>query len=134
MCFKYIKMHNKWFDEKMAITPRWWSVKSVTRTRTRTGNWRKCPEPEIFYWCSCICIASACTVVVVESCDGFSYYYRFSDIAINSVNPSFIWQTEMINWHRTYIKIILTIKLQSVAILTSEFYFSGDFENSLIWF
>jgi hypothetical protein len=25
----------------------WWSVKSVTRTRT--GNWRKCPEPEIFY-------------------------------------------------------------------------------------
>ena len=30
-------------------TQYWWSVKSVTRTRTRTGNWRKCPEPEIFY-------------------------------------------------------------------------------------
>jgi hypothetical protein len=26
-----------------------WSVKSVTRTRTRTRNWRKCAEPEIFY-------------------------------------------------------------------------------------
>ena len=26
-----------------------WSVKSATRTRTRTGNWRKCPEQKIFY-------------------------------------------------------------------------------------
>jgi hypothetical protein len=30
----------------------------------------------------------------IASCDGFSYYYRFSDIAINSVNPSFIWLLE----------------------------------------
>ena len=26
----------------------------------------------------------------IASCYGFSYYYRFSDIAINSFNPSFI--------------------------------------------
>jgi hypothetical protein len=26
----------------------------------------------------------------LSSCDGFSYYYRFFDIAINSVDPSFI--------------------------------------------
>jgi hypothetical protein len=30
----------------------------------------------------------------ISSCDGFSYYYRFSDISINSVNPSFIWRLE----------------------------------------
>ena len=32
----------------------------------------------------------------VASCDGFSYYYLFSDIAINSVNPSFIWRLEFL--------------------------------------
>ena len=32
--------------------------------------------------------------VYVASCYRFSCYYRFSDIAINSVNPSFIWQLE----------------------------------------
>jgi hypothetical protein len=30
----------------------------------------------------------------VASCYRFSCYYRFSDIAINSVNPSFIWRLE----------------------------------------
>ena len=33
-------------------------------------------------------------VTSIASCYGFSYYYRFSDIAINSVNPSFIWRLE----------------------------------------
>jgi hypothetical protein len=32
------------------------------------------------------------SILEIASCDGFSYYYRFSDIAINSVNPSFIWR------------------------------------------
>jgi hypothetical protein len=30
----------------------------------------------------------------LASCYRFSCYYRFSDIAINSVNPSFIWRLE----------------------------------------
>jgi len=30
----------------------------------------------------------------IASCYRFSCYYRFSDIAINSVNPSFIWRLE----------------------------------------
>ena len=30
----------------------------------------------------------------IASCDRFSYYYRFSNIATNSVNPSFIWRLE----------------------------------------
>jgi hypothetical protein len=29
-------------------------------------------------------------IYLLASCCGFSYYYRFSDIAISSVNPSFI--------------------------------------------
>jgi hypothetical protein len=32
--------------------------------------------------------------VVVPSCYRFSCYYWFSDIAINSVNPPFIWRLE----------------------------------------
>ena len=31
---------------------------------------------------------------LLASCYRFSCYYRFSDIAINSVNPSFIWRLE----------------------------------------
>ena len=38
---------NTWISETLRYSR--WSVKSVIRTRTRTGNWRKCPEPEIFY-------------------------------------------------------------------------------------
>ena len=33
-------------------------------------------------------------IYLLASCCGFSYYYRFSDIAISSVNPSFIWILE----------------------------------------
>ena len=33
-------------------------------------------------------------IYLLASCCGFSYYYRFSDIAISSVNPSFIWRLE----------------------------------------
>ena len=32
--------------------------------------------------------------VYIASCYRFSCYYRFSDIAINCVNPSFIWRLE----------------------------------------
>jgi hypothetical protein len=32
--------------------------------------------------------------IYLASCYRFSCYYRFSDIAINSVNPSFIWRLE----------------------------------------
>ena len=32
--------------------------------------------------------------ILLASCYRFSCYYRFSDIAINSVNPSFIWRLE----------------------------------------
>ena len=28
--------------------------------------------------------------LIIASCNGFSYYYRFSDIEIYSVNPSFM--------------------------------------------
>ena len=43
-----------WLINSMSIKTRW-SVKSVTRTRT--GNLRKCPEPEIFYyWYHLLCI------------------------------------------------------------------------------
>ena len=33
-------------------------------------------------------------IYLLASCCGFSYYYRFSDIAISNVNPSFIWLLE----------------------------------------
>jgi hypothetical protein len=33
-------------------------------------------------------------IQMLASCYRFSCYYRFSDIAINSVNPSFIWRLE----------------------------------------
>ena len=33
-------------------------------------------------------------IYLLASYCGFSYYYRFSDIAISSVNPSFIWRLE----------------------------------------
>ena len=33
-------------------------------------------------------------IYLLASCCGFSYYYRFSDIAISSVNPSFISRLE----------------------------------------
>jgi hypothetical protein len=32
--------------------------------------------------------------VYIASCYRFSCYYRFFDIAINSINPSFIWRLE----------------------------------------
>ena len=34
--------------------------------------------------------AQGLVTIHVASCYGFSYYYRFSDIAINSVDASFI--------------------------------------------
>ena len=36
----------------------------------------------------------SCNIQDVASCYRFSCYYRFSDIAINSVNPPFIWWLE----------------------------------------
>ena len=50
----------------------------------------------------------------VASCDGFLYYYRFSDIAINSVNPSFMtigifkeWLVKYFFVHKIVLKAIL---------------------------
>ena len=44
----------------------------------------------------------------IPSCYRFSCYYRFSDIAINSVNPPFIWRLEFSK--NGYLNISLCIR------------------------
>ena len=50
----------------------------------------------------------------LASCYRFSCYYRFSDIAINSVNPSFIWRLEFSKNDQLnislYIRLFLILK------------------------
>ena len=51
----------------------------------------------VLFCCPCIKNLSYMSVnnfINVASCYRFSCYCRFSDIAINSVNPSFIWRLE----------------------------------------
>jgi hypothetical protein len=43
---------------------------------------------------TCLIVSWTRGPCTLASCYGFSYYYRFSDIAINSFNPSFIWRLE----------------------------------------